>query len=234
MNKTTLTIFLLTLICSCTSNEIKKPDVFESNNKIYTSLKSLKIISPSKVSLTKSLAFIDTTHSFGSKKIKYWDFVSTDEWIEQEVLKTIGIDYKRDFTNSSKWISMRKLENEFFLYDRSDGIDPCFEFNDEYFIHFGIHEPTATKINDIKKTEETINIWFLDNSTDESSISISPTKDEFVYEMTRNINNRYYKGYLTKYEYIGKFSTIVNLTPSGKQGELFNWGSWGFQEVNNK
>lgn len=230
----TLLIFVSAILSGCNNNEkkiesnyLKKVEVenkeFISNSKLYSKFELLKVINPREIDSSKSIAFIDTTYnSFKAKQIENWNLVKPNDWTDKEVLKTRSIDYFKEFKNSSKWFRIRKIENDFYRYERSDGSDTRYEISDKYLLIFGVHEPTVWKFDELKKPNRDLS--FIEISKNSKNIAtITETEFQDVYEINMSINGNSYSEYIAPRNKLKMFKTIVNYTPNNKQGELFNW-----------
>ena len=86
----------------------------------------------------------------------------------------------------------------------------------------GVHEPTVLKFDKLIKENDDFSLM-LKYKSGKNLASIIKTEYQDVYKM--NILNRdssYYE-YVAPRSKLKTFKTIVNYTPNGKQGELFNW-----------
>ena len=122
----------LVVICSLTAGTVlaqteqtKLFEAFEEENSIDTVLERN---SPTALDLAESQLFIDTSrNSYFYKNIARFQPTSED----QEVVKYYIDEIKTDFplppvelsSFPKRWVSLRKLNNEFMLYHRCEGND---------------------------------------------------------------------------------------------------------------
>lgn len=207
------------------SNELKKEQllIFPKEDTI------LERNNPDSLDLSKHQIFIDTTRSskFYKDLINWseskWDIESIKSSVEELSkdfkLKNIEIS---NFPNH--FISLRKLEGNFILYDRCDGIDPRFEIRKGFFIFYGPLESHADLISKIRiNSEKRIELELKTHKTfssDEKSFLIIKKIDDYIYKMeykSENYNRLYY---ITTIENIRKFDLVVNNCPSMKMSEF--------------
>ena len=143
-------------------------------------------------------------------------------------LKAINKDFKPKKINlksfPNHFITLRKLNNQFVLYDRCDGIDPRYEIRDSAFVFHGILESDAESISKmILLTENSIELELKTikaKSNDQKSILKIKKIDDLVYKMTYKNQTFERVEYLTTVDRIEKFDLIVNNCPTMKMREF--------------
>jgi hypothetical protein len=156
--------------------------------------------SPNNLNLEKHQLFIDTTYNSQYHKIlNNWNNINSQ--------------------NIQSWTVIRKLGNDFLIYDRSDGMDPIFQFNKGEFIINGVHEKTKYKIETKKRNSNIIIITIEENNRNFKTIEITNTNNSYV-----SVIRFYGKGYdrkywITKFENIKQFDCLVNSYKFGKMSE---------------
>lgn len=197
-------------------NEAQEDTILERNN-------------PNSLDLAKHQIFIDTTrNSTFYERVKNW---SESQWDKQAIdsyLNSINQDFKsekvviNDFP--SHFITLRKLNNQFVLYDRCDGIDPRFEIRDTAFIFYGPLESEAELISKmVSLTDNSIELelrTIQENSSDQLSRLQIEKIDDFIYKLTYKNQTFDRVDYVTTVEGIEKFDLIVNNCPTMKMMEF--------------
>ncbi|WP_299120595.1 hypothetical protein [uncultured Tenacibaculum sp.] len=225
----------LFLLFSCT--KIKKNDkisVLDTIKKVRLETKEDTILeknNPEFLDLSIHQIFIDTTRSSKFyKNIIDWKESKIDKELINLTVKELKkhkkyvIDYADNFPNH--FITLRKLNNEFVLYDRCDGIDSRFTINNGLFIFYGPLESHAELITNIKViSKNKIKLLLKTDkglSYDEKSIIEIEKKSNFLYVM--KYKNESYDEiiHLTSVEYIKNFDLIVNHCPEMKMPEIVN------------
>lgn len=246
MIRITFLLSVLILLIGCKENEQSKSYQDEPNAKLdsassqhWTSLaESLKDTilersSPRALDLTKHQIFIDTTRnskfyqSLKNWKESIWDKKAINSTLNllNEDFKPIQVDLK-SFPNH--FITLRKLNDQFVLYDRCDGIDPRFEIRDSVFIIYGPLESHAEPISRmISITDDSIELelkTFQLRSHDEKSRLNIKRVEDFIYKLSYSslYNGKTYirNEYLTTIDAIQKFDLVVNNCPIIKVREF--------------
>jgi len=242
MTRLTYILAILFLISSCSRNqtsnsekEILEPDEDYVSEQIELSDQDffedtiLERCDPKSLDLSKYQIFIDTTkNSEFYKNLKNW---SASKWDIQSINVTLNaINKDLNFSKielidfPSQFITLRKLNGQFFLYDRCDGIDPRFEIRDTAFISYGPLESDAESISKlIFLTEKSIELE-LRSFQAKSNYSYSKLKidkiQEFIYRLTYT-NKTYHRiEYVTTIDGIEKFDLVVNHCPDRKSIEF--------------
>ena len=238
--KLILTILILTVSCSentksqSTKTEtISKIDLVEDRPKTLLDIAEIDTIlernNPNSLDLTKHQVFIDTTRSSEFyARVKNWEQSKWDKQTIESYLNEINKDFQpqqidlKEFP--SHFITLRKLNNQFVLYDRCDGIDPRFEIRDTAFIFYGPLESDAESISKtISLTNNSIELelrTFHVKSSDKKSILKIKKIDYLIYKMTYKNQAFDRVEYLTTVAGIEKFDLIVNNCPTMKMMEF--------------
>ena len=160
-----------------------------------------------KLDLTRHQLFIDTTkiHEF---------YKSVSEWnnglnLTNRKLKLADIP--------TKFITLRKLDDNFVLYDRCDGSDPRFVILDSTFIIYGPLEKSVEAIEEISFTEQKIE---LKGKSENTKITIEKTDSINVYEIKFENHWLDWIEYATPASKINNFELVVNHCPVRKVTEF--------------
>ena len=184
---------------------------------------------PNSLDLTKHQIFIDTTRSSKFyERIKNWKQSKLDKRTIESYLFEINkgsqpeqIDLK-EFP--SHFITLRKLNDKFVLYERCDGIDPRFEIRDTAFIFYGPLESDAESISKmISLTNNSIELelrTFQAKSSDQKSRLKIERIDDFIYKLTYKNQTFDRVEYLTTIDGIEKFDLVVNNCTTMKMMEF--------------
>lgn len=184
---------------------------------------------PNSLDLSKHQIFIDTTrNSEFYESVKNW---SESKWDKQSIdsyLNTINKDFqpkKVDLNGfPSHFITLRKLNNQFVLYDRCDGIDPRFEIRDTAFIFYGPLESDAESISKmISLSDNSVELelrTFQAKSNDQKSRLKIDKIDDFIYKLVYKNQTFDRVEYLTTIDGIEKFDLVVNNCPTRKMIEF--------------
>ena len=196
MAQTFLILSIIILTVSCTgkehSNLDPKSDSTAGQNEFAQDTIPERN-NPKSVDLTKHQLFIDTTrNSEFFDRLKNWE---ESEWDRQSIiasLKATNNDFQPVEVAREQFprhfITLRKLNGAFILYDRCDGIDQRFEIRDTAFIFYGPLESEAGSISKI--VTQTTNVIELElrifqfNSTDQrATLKIEKVYDS-IFKMT--------------------------------------------------
>ena len=159
---------------------------------------------PSKLNFEVHQLFIDTTaNSNHHKRLKKYT--------------------KSTNRKSNYWVVIRKLDNEFLLYNRSDGMDPILEINSETLIFKGIHETSKFQIRRIKVDEKKTTITVVENSLNIKAITIEKTNYSKVSKLSFYKENIVFKYWATKIEDIIPLNCLVNTYKYGRVEEFNNF-----------
>ncbi|TRZ43330.1 hypothetical protein DMZ48_10685 [Robertkochia solimangrovi] len=181
---------------------------------------------PKNLDLSKHQLFIDTTrNSENFEKLVNWKPNRLDNdaivYHEKEISKKhkpIMIDLKQF---PKHWISLKKLNNEFVIYEPCDGNTTAFEINKSSVLFFYQLEPDADLIAGLKKiTENEISLELRTipqkTETEKTELTIKPTEIENVYLLTYSFG----KWYVTPKEKVSEFDIVVNHCPTMKRMEF--------------
>lgn len=191
---------------------------------------------PKHLDLTKHQLFIDTTrtssfyqayldwnpHEFDKQAIAYY----TEEISKKHQPKHISIGNFPDI-----WITLEKLNNEFVIYDRCDGISTRY-FIDNNSVNFYAIEADADvihKLNKLTDTEIEIEIRTIPqkSKSEKGLFSIKKTKYDYVYILTRDYRDWTSRALVTPLKHIDKFDLVVNNCVQTKRMEFK-----GFDKIN--
>jgi hypothetical protein len=185
---------------------------------------------PKSLDLMKHQLFIDTTrNSEIYKKIISWKLNRSDNdaisYYEKEIskkYKPIKVDLK-DFPRH--WISLKKLNNEFVIYEPCDGQTPSYAINETSIVFVHQLEGDADLISKLKKLsgneiEVELNTIPQKTKSEKAELTIKPTEFENVYELTYSFDNVMSKQFVTPNNKASEFDIIVNHCPKRKRMEF--------------
>lgn len=187
---------------------------------------------PNSLDLSKHQIFIDTTRSSKFyENVKNW---SESKWDKQSInssLNEINKDFQPkhvDLKNfPTHFITLRKLNDQFVLYDRCDGIDPRFEIRDTAFIFYGPLESDAESITRIiALTDNSLEIELRTieaKSSDQKSRLTIEKINKFVYKLTYKNQTFDRIKYMTTVDGVEKFDLVVNNCPKMKMLEFYGF-----------
>lgn len=184
---------------------------------------------PNSLDLTKHQIFIDTTRSSEFyERLKNWEQSKWDKRTIESYLGEINKDFQPEQIDlkefPSHFITLRKVNDQFVLYDRCDGIDPRFEIRDTAFIFYGPLESDAESISKmISLTKKSIELelrTFQAKSSDQKSSLKIERIDDFIYELTYRNQTFDRVEFLTTVDGIEKFDLVVNNCPTMKMIEF--------------
>lgn len=231
MFKNIVVISCVFLILACSQNK--------KNSTKIPKAKLLEIIedtileknSPDFLDLSKHQIFIDTTRSSDIyKSILSWKTSDLDKELINASIKELGGGLK---TNSIQindfpihYITLRRLNNEFVLYDPCDGIATRFAIKKNVFLFYGPLESYAEVIissNLISKNKVRLELKTHKSlSPDRRSIIEIERMEDFLYRMTYQNKNIKEEHYLTSVDYIKDFDVVVNHCPTMKMPAIIN------------
>lgn len=189
---------------------------------------SLEIIDPNSLDLSLDQVFMDTTRSSSFyRQIKAWKESKFDIGSYEASLKEINKDFKpvsiklKGFP--THFISLRKLNGDFVLYDRCDGINQRYEIRDSVFIYYGPLESDAESIARLVKLEKDylafeVRVHPVKTGNKISLISIEKVTD-FVYLLKYQNEGDAWQKFVTTPEGISHFDLVVNHCVTQKQLE---------------
>lgn len=190
----------------------------------------LERTNPKSLDLTRHQLFIDTTrNSIFYENLRNWKL---DEYNTKTVnlyieeLNKISEAKKVDFGNFPRlFVRVNQLGNEFFLYERCDGIDPRYELRDSAFIFYGSLESDAETIKKVHQINSQgikleLNTFERKTSKRWSMLEVSKTKYEGIYSMKYQNENNKVEELIISITDIGKYDLVVNHCPKMKQNEF--------------
>jgi hypothetical protein len=182
----------------------------------------LEYNNPKTLDLTKHQLFIDTTRNsdFFKNLVKINQSQSTVKFLKMS-MKEIGVDNQisiniKDFPYT--FIAVRKLNNEFVLYDRCNGNDPVFQLTDSSFAVYG---PLESEMEPIKKligfNGNRLKLQlqtYIQKSTNKSAIvTIDKTEYDNIFRITYESEKSNWVQIATPIEHAKDFNLIVNHCP---------------------
>lgn len=185
---------------------------------------------PKNLDLSKHQLFIDTTRNSETyKKLINWKPNRTDNdaisYYEKEIAKKhkpIKIDLK-GFPRH--WISLKKLNNEFVIYEPCDGNTTVYEINESSVLFFYQLESDADLISELMKiTENEIALELRTvpqkTESEKTKLTIKPTEFKNIYELTYSYGDVIKKQFITSIEKVSEFDIVVNHCPTTKRMEF--------------
>lgn len=228
-----LLILLLVLGCGIESNTQSNSDSLETHvylENIQDTL--LEENNPKLLDLSKHQLYIDTTrNSKFYKNINIWKNNIHNTNVLKVYLEELNKLSKSEKIEQNKFINkyirINKLGDEFYLYDRCDGIDPRYELRDSAFVFLGPLENDAETIKEIYSINSDeihlqMNTFERKSSNKVSEIRISKTKNRMIYLLEYENQNRVFEEFIVPVEYVGYFDLIVNHCPNMKRDEYID------------
>jgi len=221
--KIILTVFtFLFLIINCFSQTI-----IHTNDPSVKNIEILDTIiernNPKALDFSKHQLFIDTTRTYVFyKKMEKWDplkQISSQYLFE---LFNDSIFTKVDLKNFPKiWVTLIQYQGEFMLFDRCNGTEPTYVFNDSLFYICGVHEGDLRKIKKVNTEYPKEFIFelksFQNDGIEEPIIfHFQITSRSDVYKLTIEFNNEIYSEFVTSKENIRNFDLLVNHCPNNE------------------
>ena len=232
--------FIFAWIASCTpSAELPESQVADPQaEQVYIPTPTDTILeenNPEKLDLSKAQLFQDTTRNslFYQQLIDWTPRIYHQESVKLYVEK-LRKGYRPKVKSLKKFpkifISLRKFQNEFFLYDRCDGIDPRFEIKEGLFLKYGFWEVDPKAIETIvKESSQELELMVWDNAWEETSktarVSIKKSAIAHVYSLTYHTDSFQRKEWVTPLNHVSSFDLIVNHCPKEKMSEYAGFES---------
>tara|TARA_R110002126_G_scaffold259518_1_gene402473 strand:- start:2062 stop:2781 length:720 start_codon:yes stop_codon:yes gene_type:complete len=185
---------------------------------------------PKSLDLTKHQLFIDTTrNSENYEKVINWKPNRMDNdaisYYEKEISKKHKKKkvYLKGFPRY--WISLKKLNNEFVIYEPCDGNTPSYEFNENSVLFYHQIETDADLVSELKKLRENeialeLNTIPQKTKSEKAELTIKPTEFKNVYELTYSFDKVVSKQFVTPKNNVSEFDIIVNNCPKMKRREF--------------
>lgn len=185
----------------------------------------LKRTNPKFLNLEKSQIFIDTTrNSEFYSKIKNWKKSKYDLDITKDYLEGLNKEFNginielKEFPKN--FVMLRKLNGEFILYDRCDGIDLRFELTKNKFFIYGTWEPavhTISKVIELERDYLKLELNSLKSRTkfQKSYLEIK-RKNNLIFELSFKNELRNLNLHLTTIDKINQFDLVVCHSPNVK------------------
>jgi len=242
-------LYILTFIflISCQSNTKSNTEVKKQTKTFETKIPLWKIgqdsilerNNPKNLDLTKHQLFIDTTRNSDFYKAYFnWNPHKFDKQATEYYIKEISKKYKPKSISIGNfpdtWITLEKLNNEFVVYDKCDGISTRY-FIDKNSINLYNIEADADIIQRLKKlTDDEIiietNTIPQKSKSEKGTFSIRKTKHNYVYLLTQDYGDWVSKALVTPLEHINKFDLVVNNCVQTKRIEFRGFDKINFDE----
>lgn len=194
---------------------------------------------PKNLDLTKHQLFIDTTRNSKFYKSYFnWNPHKFDKQATEYYIKEISKKHKPKNISivnfPDTWITLEKLNNEFVVYDKCDGISTRY-FIDKNSVNLYNIEADADVIHSLKKLTDTgieIEIRTIPqkSNSEKGVFSIRKTKYEYVYLLTRDYGDWKSKSLVTPLKDIDKFDLVVNNCVQTKRMEFRGFDKIDFNE----
>ncbi|KAA1241005.1 hypothetical protein [Aquimarina sp. RZ0] len=237
-------LLILNFISSCKRDQNKVQKVPEKEikaepkeeNYVIKSYRNQEVVdtileknNPKNLDLLRHQLFRDTTRNsefyakyFNRRQIKFEnDAISyyINEISKKHKLKKIKLG---DFPK--QWISLKKINNEFVIYDPCDGNTTYYEIRDNSVIFHYQLEPDADAIDNLimlNKNGLELELWTISQKTrsEKSKLTITPTEFTNVYLLTYTFDDVINKQFVTPKNKIAEFDLIVNHCPISKVSE---------------
>ena len=233
MRKTIYIVLLLGILLSCKQKTEPKKTENKSTEIPVWKIDLDTILeknNPKNLDLSKHQLYIDTTrNSEIYNKLSNWKLNRNDNdaisYYEKEISKKhklIKIDLK-DFPRH--WISLKKLNNEFVIYEPCDGQTPSYSINETSVVFVHQLEGDADLISEIKnlgENEISLELRTIPQKTEseKAELTIKPTEFKNVYELTYSFDDIINKQFVTPNEKVSEFDIIVNHCPTRKRMEF--------------
>jgi hypothetical protein len=235
MARTFFILFITVLLVSCTGKQPSNSDPDEKNSDSVTGQNEFvqdtipERNNPKSVDLTKHQLFIDTTRtSEFYERLKNWKESDGDRQSISASLKAIDNNFQpveaalKQFP--MHFITLRKLNGSFILYDRCDGMDQRFEIRDTVFIFYGPLESEAGFISKIiTRTANAIDLElriFQFKSNDQRATVKLEKIDDSIFKMTYRNQTFDDTIYVTTPDKLQEFDLLVSHCPTEKMSEF--------------
>lgn len=206
--------------------KIERDSILERNN-------------PENLDLTKHQLFIDTTRNSDFYKAFFnWNPHKFDKQATEYYIKEISKKYKpKNISIGSfpdTWVTLEKLNNEFVIYDKCDGISTRY-FIDKKSVNMYNIEADSDAIYNLKKltdNEIVIEIRTIPqkSKSEKGIFSVKKTNYDYVYLLTRDYGNWVSKDLVTPLEHLNKFDLVVNNCVNTKRMEFSGFDKINFDE----
>ncbi len=228
MRKTVYILLILGFLASCK----QKIEQNQTENKL-TEIPVWKVDldtilernNPKNLDLSKHQLFTDTTrNSEFYQKYADWKPNKLDNDAISYHINEISKKHKPKKIEFGKfpkqWVTLKKLNNEFVVYDPCDGNTTSIELTEKAVLFYYQLEPDADMIFELRKlTDNSIELELRavpqKIKSEKTELSIKPTEWENVYLMTYSFG----KWYVTPKEKVSEFELIVNHCPTTKRME---------------
>jgi len=181
---------------------------------------------PNNLDLTKHQLFIDSTkNSKFYQKFSNWkpNKFSADaiSYHIKEISKKNKPKKIKIGNFPKQWVSLKKLNNQFVVYDPCDGNTTSFEITEKVVIFHYQLEPDADVIFDLVKiSKNSIDLELRTAAqkvkSEKTKLSINPTEFKDVYLLKYSFG----EWYVTPREKVKEFDLIVNHCPTMKRMEF--------------
>ena len=181
---------------------------------------------PKNLDLSKHQLFIDTTRtSEFYQKYSNWKPHKLDNDAVSYHINEISKKHKSkkiEYGNFPKqWVSLKKMNNEFVVYEPCDGTTTSFELTENSVIFYYQIEPDADLISELKKlTDNTLELELRTVpqkiESEKTKLSITPTEFKNVYLLKYSFG----EWFVTPRDKVAEFDLIVNHCPTTKRMEF--------------
>ncbi|MGM0462806.1 MAG: hypothetical protein ACQEQ4_10370 [Fibrobacterota bacterium] len=184
---------------------------------------------PDSLDLSRHQLFIDTTgDSEYFAAIQNWEvsdlntqFIHTSLQAMKQGSHIQKIDL-RDFP--THFVTLRKFNGEFVLYNRCDGVDPRLELRDTAVVFHGIFESLAVPIMKCStRTENTLTLEVKTSGPHQGkkrTVLTIDHREDFVYRITIKTPAETTREYMTTRDAAKHFDMLVNHCPAMKRHEF--------------
>ncbi|MDT0554352.1 hypothetical protein, partial [Urechidicola vernalis] len=181
---------------------------------------------PKNLDLSKHQLFIDTTKtSEFYQKYSNWKPHKLDNDVVSYHINEIAKKHKSkkiEYGNFPKqWVSLKKINNEFVIYEPCDGTTTSFELTENSVIFYYQIEPDADLISELKKlTDNTVELELRTVpqkiESEKTKLSITPTEFKNIYLLKYSFG----EWFVTPRDKVVEFDLIVNHCPTTKRMEF--------------
>ena len=184
---------------------------------------------PKNLDLTRHQLFIDTTrnsdfykhyHNWKRNGLENEDLSALlADMSEKQPMEKVSLG---DFPKL--WISLKKFNDEFVIYQPCDGNTASFEITESAVIfHYQIESDVEqiSKLTEVDKNtiQLELNVMPQKSNTEKSRLTIKPTEIKNVYKLTHGTENDKHEYFVTPRENVVDFDLVINNCPEFKVNE---------------
>lgn len=204
MKKSAYNVFIFAGICFAQTDTIA-----ELNN-------------PTNLDMSRHQLFIDTTKksNFHSRIIKYSSSLACSQCPDTKSNSIVfdGNEIEINLIGFSRyWVTVRKYEDKYYLYDRCNGEDQRFAFMNSKFSIYGPMEDESLEIHKIisnEKEQLIVELSYYGGQTTTATLTKSERKNIYTIEIFG------YQVDAVPFEAIDDFDVVVNHCPTGRTSEF--------------